>query len=234
MVTVLVTSFLLFAAISYAIYWWQRNSSTEDAERILPPPRMGGLFSAPDPADAAALLAAENEAKNSELRAALVKRAAEGDKKALDEASLIGDAKLYDEALDLLTEHADSDQSLLSLVSYVARNEHLRVNRKLAAKFIESWKRAPDKATIARMLHVAASSGDAEVYQQAIETAAQFRRDPGVESLSAEELRQLVESEYWLLPAASRSSGAGFVLKQAMARLRRELTASATRVKREP
>ena len=234
MVTVLVTSFFLFAAISYAIYWWQRDSSTEDAERILPPSRMGGLFSTPDPADVAALLAAENEAKNSALRAALVKRAGEGDKKALDEASLVGDPTLYDEALDLLTERADSDQSLLSLVSYVARNDRLRVNLKLAAKFIESWKRTPDKATTARMLHVAALSGDAELYRQAIETAAQFRRDGVVESLNAEELRQLVESEYWLLPAASRNSGAGFVLKQAMARLRRELTASATRVNREP
>ncbi len=235
MVTVLVTSFFLFAAISYAIYWWQRDSSTEDAEqRILPPSRMGGLFSVPDPADVAALLAAEEAAKNAARREALLKRAAEGDKKTLDEASLVGDTKLYDEVLDALTERADSDQSLLSLVSYVARNEPLRVNRKLAAKFIEGWKRSPDKGTTARMLHVAALSGDAEVYQQAIETAAQFLRDPDVPSLSAADLRQLVESEYWLLPAESRNSGAGFVLKQALARLRRELTASATNVNREP
>ncbi len=226
MVTVLVTSFLLFAAISYAIYWWQRSSSTEDAERILPPSRMGGLFSASDPAQDAALSAAQKEAKHSKLRSALLARAAGGDKTALDEAAETGDTSLYTETLDALTERAGSDQSLLSLVSYVARNDRLRVNLTLAAKFIESWKRTPDRKTTARMLHVAALSGDAGIYQHAIETAAQIRRDTVVPSLSAEELRQLVESEYWLLPAESRNSGAGFVLKQAMARLRRELTAN--------
>lgn len=226
MVTVLVTSFLLFAAISYAIYWWQRSSSSENAERILPPSRMGGLFGELNPADEAALLAAEKEANRSAERSRLLSRAAEGDKKALAEAQAMDDAGLYDEVLDALTEHADSDQRLLSLVSYIARSEGLRVNQKLSAKFIESWKRSPDRSTTAKMLHVVALSGDAGLYQRAIETAAQFLRDGRVPSLDANELRQLVESEYWILPAESRNSGAGFVLKRRLASLRRELTAT--------
>ncbi|HEX8494848.1 MAG TPA: hypothetical protein VF658_18545 [Pyrinomonadaceae bacterium] len=226
MVTVLVTSFLLFAAISYAIYWWQRSSSNENSERILPPSRMGGLFGELSPADEAALLAAEKEANRSAHRAALLARAVEGDKKALDEAQATDDAGLYDEVLNALAKQASTDQSLLSLVSYVARNDLLRVNPKLAEKFIESWKRSPDRNTTAKMLHVAALSGDASVYQRAIETAAQFLREGRVPSLDADELRQLAESEYWILPAESRNSGAGFVLKQQLARLRRELMAS--------
>jgi hypothetical protein len=76
------------------------------------------------------------------------------------------------------------------------------------------------------MLHVAALSGDASLYQQAIETAARFLLAGRVPSLTAAELRQLVESEYWILPAENRSGGAGFALKQRMARLRRELSAT--------
>jgi hypothetical protein len=226
MVTVLVTSFLLFAAISYAIYWWQRSSSTEDSQQVLPPSRMGGLFGELNPADEAALLAAEKDANRSAQRSRLLARAAEGDKQALAEAQASGDPDLYDEVLDALTEQADSDQRLLSLVSYVARAESLRVNQKLALKFIESWKRSPERNTTAKMLHVAALSGDAGVYQHAIETAAQSLSDRAVPSLGADELRQLIESEYWILPAESRNSGAGFVLKRRLARLRRELSAT--------
>jgi hypothetical protein len=222
MVTVLVTSFLLFAAISYAIYRWQRSSSTEDATRVLSPSRMGGLFSELTPAEEAALLADEREANLSAQRKALLERAAQGEKKVLDEAQAAGDENLYGEVLDALTEHANSEQSLLSLVSYIARNDRLRVSQKLAVKFMESWKRSPAKGATAKMLHVAALCGDAGVYQRAIETAFEFQRDGRVPSLSADELRQLVESEYWLLPAASRNSGAGFVLKERLARLRRE------------
>lgn len=226
MVTVLVTSFLLFAAISYAIYWWQRSPFRDHAQRVLPSPRPVGLFSEINRTEEARLLAAEQEASDSARRTSLLERAARGDKNALDEASALADASLYGEVLDALTEHADSDQSLLSLCSYIARNERLRVNQKLALKFIESWQRAPDRTTTARMLHLAALSGDASVYREAIEAAAQFQSDGRIPSLSPDELRQLVESEYWILPAVSRASGAGFVLKRTLARLSRKLTAS--------
>lgn len=228
MVTVLVTSFLLFAAISYAIYWWQRSASIEDASRVLPPSRMGGLFGEMSKEEEAALLTAEKEANDLAARAALLERAAQGDKEALPDARASGVASVYDEVLDTLTEHANSDPKLLSLVSYIARSGDLSVNRKLAEKFIESWKNSPDRQATAKMLHIAALSGDASVYRQAVEVAADFQRDGRVPSLSADELRQLVESEYWILPAESRNSGAGFVLKQTLARLRRELATTAT------
>lgn len=224
MVTLLVTSFLLSAAISYAIYRWQRSAPDTDAQRVLPPARMSGLFGELSKAEEAALLAAETEAQDTAASAALLERAAQGDKEALQDAQASGVESLYDEVLDTLAEHANSDAKLLSLVSYIARNEGLRVNVKLAVKFTEHWKHSPDRGTTAKMLHVAALSGDAGVYRQAVEVAANFQRAGRVPSLSADELRQLVESEYWLLPAASRNSGAGFVLKQTLARLRRQLT----------
>jgi hypothetical protein len=234
MVTVLVTSFLLFAAISYAIYWWQRSSSNLNAEeRLLPPAHTGGLFGHISPAEEAALLAAEKAERQSALRSTLLKRASEGDRKVLDEAKEMADANLYDEVLDALTEQADTDQRLLALVSYIARHDGLRVNANLATKFIESWKREPERKTTARVLHVAALSGDAHVYQQAVETTVQYWRDGRVPALEAGELRQLDESEYWLLPAESRNSGAGFTLKQTLARLRRQLAATTNSVNRD-
>lgn len=226
MVTVLVTSFLLLAAISYALYRWQRASALEEPQPALETrPRGSALFSAISPEQQAALVAADEEAERASARSALLARARQGEVKALDEAARADDAGLYDEALDALTDSAaDSDARLLSLVSHIARHEGLRVNRKLAAKFLEGWKREPGHATTARMLHIVALAGDAALYGEAVEEVAERWRTGGVPGLSAAELQQLVESEYWVLPAASRSSGAGFVLKRTIAGLRRQLT----------
>jgi hypothetical protein len=226
MVTVLVTSILLFAVISYAIHRWQRSSSSENAERFFPPSHAGLLFGRLSRTEEDALLAAETEARGKALRADLLARSAQGDKAALVEASAAHDAELYNLVLDALIERAETDAGLLSLVSHIARDERLHVSPNLAAKFTESCRRAPDRSTTAKMLHVAALSGDANTYRQAVDTAAEFWRDQSAPSLNADELRQLVESEYWLLPAASRNSGAGFVLKRTLAQLRRELTTS--------
>lgn len=161
-----------------------------------------------------------------EERKALLSRASQGDKKALDDANARGDAALYDEVLNALVERADTDSNLLALVSYIARSDaHLRVNRYLAEKFIESWKHSPDKNQTAKMLHVAALADDASVYQSAIETVYQFWRDQRLTGITATELRQLMESEFWILSPLQRNSGAGFLLKRKLAVLRRTLAA---------
>jgi hypothetical protein len=232
MVTVLITSFLLIAAISYALYWWQRPASRGDADHgLAPPPPSGGLFG---DAEAKELSAASASLKmsgvTSDERAALRERALRSDKAALSEAHASGDAALYDEILNVLVEQADSDQKLLALVSYVTRHDSWRVNKRLAAAFIESWKSAPDRGSTAKMLHIAALADDAHLYQRAIETALRFWQQGRLPDLSAEELRMLVESEYWLLSSGVRSSGAGFILKLKLAGLRRQLAAAMTRI----
>jgi hypothetical protein len=80
------------------------------------------------------------------------------------------------------------------------------------------------------MLHVAALSGDANLYQTAIETAYQFWRERRLTEISADELRQLMESEFWILAPIVRNSGAGFVLKRKLAQLRRQLVAASKTV----
>jgi hypothetical protein len=228
MVTLLITSFLLLAGISYVIYLWQRPSSNEETEFSLPPPRVAGLFDdngvnepLPRELPGAEMVAAEQ-------RDALLARANSGDKEALVEAQAIRDGALYDEVLNRLVERAVADKNLLALASFITRSDApLRVNNLLAERFIESWKVSPDRNSTAKMLHVAALAGDANLYQTAIETSYQFWRMRRLTGINADELRQLIESEFWILAPAVRNSGAGFVLKRKLAQLRRLLVAAA-------
>jgi hypothetical protein len=225
MVTLLITSFLLLAGITYVIYLWQRPSSKSGAEFQLAPPRAVGLFDHQSSDEAVPLELSGGEEETAAQRKALLERAAAGDKEALHDA--IHDAALYDEVLNTLVERASSDKQLLALVSYIVRSDAtLRVNKLLAEKFIESWKTSPDRNSTAKMLHVAALADDAGVYQAAIETAYQFWRNRQLTGISADELRQLFESEFWLLAPATRNSGAGFLLKRKLAQLRRQLAAN--------
>ncbi len=226
MVAFFITSLILIAAILYALYRWQRNSVLKGAEeRVLLPPEPGfrGLFGSGEDAPALKSAFEDAEAAAAEQRVALMERAAQGDKEALVDAAALADATVYDEVLNALLDGADSDQKLLGLVSFIARSvPRPRVNRRLAERFLESWKASPDRSSTAKMLHVVALADDAEAYGRAVETALDFLHKGRITSLSVEELRQLAESEYWILSQTVRSSGEGFLLKRQLARLRRE------------
>lgn len=226
MVTVLITSFLLIAAISYGFYCWLRPSSGDHTEHLLPPapPPYDGLFNEHETATTRQIQPATGQKMTDEERAALVKRASEGDKTSLLEAHTGNESALYEEVLNALIEQAADTKKLFALVSHIARHEGLRVNRRLAEAFIEIWKEAPSRGSTAEMLHVAALVDEADLYREAVEEALRFRRDGRLPDISADELRQLIESEYWILTQRVRSSGAGFVLKETLASCRRELT----------
>ena len=234
MVTVLITSFLLIAAISYAIYCWQRTSSNENAGHALQPPPAGsrGLFSDEhsDALTAASLREAEAEKQSSEQRARLLERAAQGDKAVLMEAHTTGHRALYDEVLDALVLSAgDNEKKLFALVSYITRSDQLRVSARLAERFLEAWKTSSDRRSVAVVLHIAARTDDPVVYQRAVETAYQFWREGQLAGVSVEELRALFDGEYWLLSQSVRSSGEGFVLKRKLASLRQELSKASSK-----
>ncbi|HVG31450.1 MAG TPA: hypothetical protein VM911_00160 [Pyrinomonadaceae bacterium] len=233
MVTVLVTSFLLLTVISYAIYRWQRPSSNENAEqRALPPPPARSLFSdeRTDSALAVRLKEAEAEKQASELRAHLLERASLGDKATLAEAQANGNNALYDEVLSALTLRCgDNYKQLFALVSHITRSssnggDALRVSPELAERFIDAWQASStDRRSVAIVLHIAARADEAAVYQRAVETVYELWRGRKLQEVSAEELRTLFDGEYWTLSANTRSSGAGFVLKRRLAKLRQEL-----------
>jgi len=92
-----------------------------------------------------------------------------------------------------------------------------------AREFIESWKQSPDRTSTATMLHLAADTDDAETYNNAAELALNSWQDGRLPDVSAAELHNLLNSEYWLLSSHTRSSGAGFILKRTLSRARREL-----------
>jgi hypothetical protein len=156
--------------------------------------------------------------KRNELHA----RAEQFDLQALDEAHQHD--QLYRDILDIFINHAaTSQENLEALVSHISKSKALRTNRRLAEHMIEIFKNSPNKKAALQLLHLAALSDDAAVYEKSIELAVDFWKKGLLPQLAAKELLTLIESEYWLLSSAAKRSGTGFVLKERLAELRREL-----------
>jgi hypothetical protein len=219
MVTLLITSFVILGFLVLAIYLLQKpNAPPED--RLLTPPEHRSLFS-----DQVQSVQSEDGKESSSVqRAEIIARARVGAHTLLPEAKALGDAHFYEEVLNLLTAGATRPQ-LLSLVSYIVRHD-LPVNKTLAEKFIELWRETPDRESTAKMLHLAALSDNAETYRSAVTYALDYHRNGKLSTVTKEELKAVIEGEYWLLSANTRSSGAGFVLKQALTNARHELEAA--------
>jgi hypothetical protein len=228
MVTFLITSFFILALAAIAIYLWQKPAASTEVEALPPPPPGRALF-IDGTSDGQALALADAKAQATaaaaQLRNELRERARNGDKSTLSESLNQENTQLYKEILNLLVAEADSDPKLLSLVSYVTRHE-LPVNETLAACVVVSYKRAPDRNSTAKALHIAALSDDAGVYQNAVEVVMQLWRSGQLAVVPASELRSILDGEFWVLSSATRSSGAGFLLKRTLANARRELEAA--------
>jgi hypothetical protein len=222
MVTFLITSFLILAILVVAVYFWQKPTDVVESPLLPPPLEPRGLFSAEHAFDSKQLASAEKEQR----RAAVLERINNGEKSALKDAQLENDPAFYNAALDSLTDRATSDPQLLSLISYVARAE-LPVTAKLARAVFECWRRAPDRSSTAKALHIIALSDDASLYNEAAEAAIEFWHNGQLPDVPPVELKALLEGEFWLLSSQTRSSGPGFLLKRTLARARRELSAPA-------
>ena len=227
MVTLL-SLILVLGLLAVALYFWQKPAKGKklapfETEAFrLPPSDSRGLFGVTE-------VGQIDAAQSAELGVAvdgLIARAKNDDKTALEAANKHGNEKLYDEVLNRLVEQANSEAKLLSLVSYVVGHE-LPVNKALAEAIIESWSQAPDRASTAKMLHIAALSDDVSTYQSAVETALRYWRDGRMSSISPIELSSLFDGEFWVLSSGARRTGAGFMLKRALARARRELETAA-------
>lgn len=226
MVTLLFTSLLVLILLAIAIYFWQKTAS---------PPKSEGLPAAPGRAlfpegtpSGIALAAADAEtrvvAEAERQRQQLLERAHAGDKATSTEAQAAG-ADVYEEVLSVLTANANSPGALLSLASYISRN-NLRINKSLAEKFIESHSPELGRGTVAEMLHIAALSDDAGIFVKGLQLALKAWRAGTLPDVSAQELQAILEGEFWILSPPTRSSGAGFILKRELASARRELSAA--------
>lgn len=218
MVTFLIATLFILGLIAAALYFWQKPAAPTDTEFLPIPPERRGLF---EEVPAKGTPEVENPDFSEAQRAEVLARANEGTNSALDDARDSGDEGFYDEVLSALVARAEGPK-LLSLVSYVSRND-LQVNKTLAEKFIASWTSAPTRNSTAEMIHIAALSNDARTYEAAVEAALDCWRNGDLADVSAQELKSIIDGEFWILSSDSRSSGAGFILKRTMASARREL-----------
>ena len=165
-----------------------------------------------------------------ELRKALLARAQAGDTQALIEADKIREPDLYYEVLDTLVELTSSRQEEFdALVSHILKHD-LRANSNLANRSIGQFRTTPEWRRTAETLHLAALADNAATFEMAVDAALLLWSEGRLGRLSAEELQELFESEYWVISSEARRSGAGFALKQKLAEVRRQLAIANRRV----
>ena len=92
-----------------------------------------------------------------------------------------------------------------------------------AVAAIRDFQQSPNRNSTTRLLHVAALSDDAKTYGRAIELVLMSWRDSSLSDISAKDLQALFSSQYWELSSHTRTSGAGFVLKETLSNANREL-----------
>jgi hypothetical protein len=101
----------------------------------------------------------------------------------------------------------------------------LRASPELAERLLGLWRAEPTPSSTAELLRVSALSDDAGTFGRAVSEVLQLWEGGRLDPLGAEDLRALFEAEYWLLSSEAKRSGAGFVLKQKLADVRRRLAA---------
>lgn len=225
MVAIVITiSLLILLAAGFSLYSLKSARSRKAVDWQLPKPAFDGLFPAPD------VVSATDQSKVDPAyrRAKLLDRARGGDLETLSEASgETGDRALYEDVLNALIESASNNRDAMSaLVSHITARSDLRANKRLAEYVIEEWKANPDAASTGEMAHVAALSDDAATYESVVDLIASYWKGGRLPQLSAEQVIEIVESQYWILSHEARHGGDGFPLKIKFVKLRRELAAA--------
>lgn len=210
---------ILLALIVYAVRKRGQHSFLPEAEQVqLESPRFSALFS-PTKADLARIEQAKHHQSLAEQREKLLIWASLVDFSALNHRPLLEDKKLWAEswevALEILTERARSEQDVRELALFCLDNE-FNVNKSLGDAFHKIWENAPDIRTTTEMFRIAAKT-DAETFLDVLTEAECFVQNGKLTEISAAELYELAESHYWLLSQQTRTSGAGFLLKQKLA-----------------
>ena len=132
-------------------------------------------------------------------------------------------AALFAEETQTETAEPDEPKVLTTDLNDQQSEAERRVKLEDLHRFTQTWRESPDKKSTATMLHLAASTDDADTYREAVGLALSAWQSGSIPNLSADELQTLLHSEYWLLSSSTRSSGAGFVLKRTLSRAKREL-----------
>ena len=221
---IITIALLILLAAGFSLYSLKSARSRKAVDWQLPKPAFDGLFPASDVVSATDQSMVESPAYR---RAKLLDRARGGDLKTLSDASAAGDPQLYQDVLSALIESASNNHEAMgALISHITGRSDLRANKRLAEHVIEEWKANPDAASTGEMAHVAALSDDAATYESAVDLIALYWKAGRLPQLSAEQVIEIVESQYWILSHEARHGGEGFPLKIKFVKLRRELAAA--------
>lgn len=222
MFTIFIIALLVVLAASFSVYLRRIARSSSPANRDLTEPSFKGLFPAPNAAPGV------SEADTRSYREAnLIDRARGGYLDTLPEARADEDGELYQRVLDALIDSMSGNrESLRALVSYVSGSNELRGNARLARLVIDEWKENTSAGSTGEMAHIAALSDDAATYEQAVDLIGSAWKSGRLSGFSAEQIIELIESQYWILSREARHGGDGFALKLKVVKLRRELAAA--------
>lgn len=220
MLAILFIFFLLFIIGVITASRPSRLSLSETNRSILGALMFKGLF---DEENQKELEQWQREQQVAERRLNLLERAKQGDVTTLNEAHR--DATLYSEVLDALLD-SGCQEIVERCVKEISQSKELRASVRLAERMIEEFRTTPDSRSLRLMLHFAALSDNAELFEKSLVTAFESWQKGKVAELSAAQLLTLCESEYWVLASEARRSGAGFALKDSLSRIRRNLAAA--------
>jgi len=228
--TILIISVFLLAVTAYAVHRWNRRPQPKESNSLPEPRSFDGLFAEQHAIEQKLLAQAEAERRIEEERRHLLDRAAQGDETALYEAHNFGDAAVYRDVLRSLVAQADGrEESLRSIAEYIVDSRVLRSTGEFAATMIGHWGKSLDQRSFADMLYLAALSDDVAIFKRAVKFSAQRFGAGRLSQVSAKDFLATVESAYWLVATEVRYSGSGFLLKQLIADVRRELAAGPRR-----
>ena len=217
-----VVSIAAISVLSFSFYLKRKTKrlASENQKQFNEPPVYRSLFE-PSEKEMRALEIESEAKRNDTLRREILMRAEASDFNVLLEARNF-DAASYEEVLSKLLEKTETKENLVSLCEFIEQND-LRASGETVRKFEIFRQKFPNKKNTIQVFHLAAKTESAEIFSETLETVIQHWREASLPQTTPENLLQLAESEFWLLPAAERTSGAGFLLKEKLSDLRRKI-----------
>lgn len=186
--------------------------------------QLRGLFE-PDEAELRAFQKEEEEKLRTGERLSLIQEAetleASGNLKALSLAYEASDPVFYEEVLSTLFQSTNADM----LEKHLAKHS-LPANAKIIKFFVNKFEQTASALDLTKALRLAASTNSAETYLQTVEKTVSLWDGHKQKEVSPETLLDIIDTHYWLLANEARISGAGFLLKEKLAGMRREILES--------
>lgn len=225
---IIFASLLIAAALGFSVILTNRRKALEpeNAAKFQPSARRG-LFEPTDEEIDVFERAEKEKLRADELKnqkRILLERAENNDFTVLIEAAKTGDLQFYEKALDLLTERNKAEpENLLRFAAFLSGGK-LQTNKTFSNALLGEWSANSQTASLPTVLHVSALTDSAEIYLQTVEAIFDSWKENKLTKISASDLFAAFDAHFRLLPTSARASGAGFMLKEKLGNIRREVS----------